>query len=81
MGLYDTVKGVSVKCPRCGKAVKDFQTKNFECWLNTISKKKLFQRIAKRDYNVTGYNEVHLYSSCDNCKKEGFYTGIDIILR
>ena len=51
MGMYDNVSG-KFKCPECGHIQTEFQTKSYDCLLDTL------------DFRVCDY----FYSSCDNCK-------------
>ena len=84
MGMYDYVKGVSIKCPRCGKAINDFQTKSFERELDHITKKQLFELIDERKYgtSVEDYDEgAHIYTFCDNCEKNGYHTWVEFTMK
>ena len=50
MSMFDYVNG-EFKCPKCGKIIKDFQTKEHDCTLSTI------------DFRLVDY----FYSKCWNC--------------
>jgi len=50
MGMFDYVK-FSMKCPKCGKKVNGFQSKDGECTLNEVEYWKV----------------RNFYSNCDNC--------------
>ena len=51
MSMYDDVKG-SFKCPKCGCINEDFQTKDYDCMMDTL------------DYKQCDY----FYTSCRGCK-------------
>jgi len=52
MGLFDYIR-YSMKCPKCGKIVDDFQSKDKEdAWCRELDSKEV----------------NNLYSECGNCK-------------
>ena len=74
MGTYDHVE-IEIECPKCGKIVSDFQTKDgprqflylrpgltFDRWW--MNKAELY-----KDYYNTGYL-LTAYSKCKHCKHE-----------
>ena len=52
--MFDYVKPPrEIACPECGHPLRDFQTKDGDCYLNT----------------VTDLSEIdHFYTSCDKCR-------------
>ena len=50
MGMFDHIK-LTIKCPKCGNLVSNFQTKNNDCTMASLE----FWQVD------------HFYSNCDNC--------------
>ncbi len=42
MGMYDTITGVSVKCPKCKEVLSEFQSKDGECLLLRMNFKEVW---------------------------------------
>ncbi len=75
MGLFDRVARFSVKCPRCGADLIDFQTKSFACLMRVITKDKFVEMAGDIDY-WNGAAEMH--ALCDNCYKDGYRVWVSV---
>lgn len=36
MGMFDTIKNIGIKCPVCGRKIRDFQTKDLVCGMDVF---------------------------------------------
>lgn len=65
MGMFDTVK-FEAPCINCGATLKNFQSKDGDCELQTLSVKEL---LAQADGDA-----VEFYDYCDKCRYFNRYT-------
>lgn len=78
MSMYDTVEGVVVYCPKCGKLVEGtFQTKSLECCLNTYNHGDAVQ--TDRDIDPR-YDYIEVHARCQNCNSDGHAYLVSVFL-
>jgi len=66
MGMYDTITGLKVYCPRCGELLpSDFQTKSLQCLLNTY---KIGDKVDTEYTGDPRYDWIEVHTACDNCR-------------
>lgn len=64
MGMYDTIDGITVYCPKCGELVEgNWQTKSLECCLN---------HYKPGDKVQTEKSWIEVCAFCQNCNPSGF---------
>ena len=68
MGMFDYVKD-KLHCPYCGEKNRGFQTKSFDCVMETLTIDQIEKRLLGRAEADKCYQQAEIHNLCSECDK------------